>query len=71
MKQFVMLLLAGSLLSGCSGTFLIPEIKPLCDGLENPLVDLTESIVEHQATTHVDILNQASVLVQAYRAGCD
>lgn len=58
-------------LSGCWTTSLVPVSSPICDGLENPLVDHVRAMVDLQKETPELVLRTGATLVQAYRAGCD
>jgi hypothetical protein len=58
-------------LSGCLTTFSVPVSSPVCDGLENPLVDHTKAMVGEQKNTPDLVLRTGATLVQAYRAACD
>jgi len=61
-----------TVLSGCWTTSLAPETnRGVCDGLENPLVAHTKSIVDEQEETPAGVIQTGATLVQAYRAACD
>jgi hypothetical protein len=65
-----MLLLLVMSLSGCWTTFSLPVSSPVCEGLENPLVDHTKALVGTQKETPELVLRTGATLVQAYRAAC-
>jgi hypothetical protein len=55
-------------LTACSGSFSMPTVNAVCEGLRGPLVAHVEEIVGHQP--HEDVRVSGAKVVAVYRAGC-
>lgn len=62
------LLLIPMVLGGCSSIFFNPEIDALCSGLERPIIEHVEAILQEE--TPERITRTGAKVVSVYEAGC-
>lgn len=59
------------LLSNCSNSDRIPELNALCSGLEAPVDDLADSVLNNSEDTPDEVILSATKVIVAYDGGCN
>lgn len=59
------------LLPSCFNSGRIPEVNAFCAGLEAPVDELADTVLEHREETPGEVILSATTVVVAYDGGCN